>query len=623
MLNKDIGVPHLANGSRTRQPVIATTIPRVFRRTWLCFCLVLSLSLPIGVQAAQVALQWDANTNADVAGYRVFSRTANQGYDYSAPVWEGRNPFCTLDGLVEGVSYSFVVRAYDWYDNESGDSNEVWYDPQDDEIDPLDEVITSDIETDFVEEDEAGVPDPSTDDGAVVVSVNVKTPHDHTGGTGVVVSVDVKPPHDHSGGTGGVVSVDVKPCHDCTDEGGGVVSVDVKPSHDGTHETGGGDPVEEKPSHDCTVDPEGAGETEHSDGANGALLPDTADAGDDSQASKPFPPADPVESTPEPQSETSDGISPERPETTFPAQDAQAVCTETDLVTSNFTCGTGDDGHANTRWLIFRESDDLCVLDQISSACLTRMTVPPLVLEGGTNYYWTAMHYSLTGAVSEPAGSSMFVTEQGEGDLNADGIPDIHELITETDLDHNGLADQNQRNIKCFFGAYGMQAVGVKLTTGGALDQLVAAQPVDPMTIVTPFEPQPVMPSGLVSFKIQLGDVAGSAIVTVYFSAEATDAPYWLVFDPARGYLDYSGNTSLSPDRRTATLYLEDGEPGDMDGVANGIIVTMAGYSSSAEATESSSIPENAATSSSNDSNDDWPWDLGVSSCFISSISTD
>jgi hypothetical protein len=99
-----------------------TTCFRISRTWFAAACLVL-FSLPLTAAAAQVNLQWDPN-DCDPEGYRLFQRSAASSYDYSRPVWTGSQTSCTLDGLDEGVTYFFVVRAYDG-SLESGDSNEV------------------------------------------------------------------------------------------------------------------------------------------------------------------------------------------------------------------------------------------------------------------------------------------------------------------------------------------------------------------------------------------------------------------------------------------------------------------------------------------------------------------
>ncbi|MBI5551098.1 MAG: fibronectin type III domain-containing protein [Desulfobacterales bacterium] len=77
----------------------------------------------IPLYAAQVTLQWDANSPAP-QGYRLFQRLASGTYNYSAPVWTGAGTTCTINNLLDGTTYYFVARAYIGPD-QSGNSNEV------------------------------------------------------------------------------------------------------------------------------------------------------------------------------------------------------------------------------------------------------------------------------------------------------------------------------------------------------------------------------------------------------------------------------------------------------------------------------------------------------------------
>jgi hypothetical protein len=79
------------------------------------------------VYAMDVTLAWDANTEADLAGYRVFVREEGQGHDYANPTWEGAATTCTIRNLDSAKNYYFVARAFDTSDNESADSEEVSY----------------------------------------------------------------------------------------------------------------------------------------------------------------------------------------------------------------------------------------------------------------------------------------------------------------------------------------------------------------------------------------------------------------------------------------------------------------------------------------------------------------
>jgi len=63
--------------------------------------------------AASVTLAWNANSETDLAGYRIFHREEGQNYDYETPSWEGTETTCTIENLEQGKTYYFVARAFD------------------------------------------------------------------------------------------------------------------------------------------------------------------------------------------------------------------------------------------------------------------------------------------------------------------------------------------------------------------------------------------------------------------------------------------------------------------------------------------------------------------------------
>ena len=83
--------------------------------------------------ALDVTLEWDANSEPDLAGYRLYYKVTSSGAPYdgtgaaegSSPTEVGNATSYTLTGLAEGVDYYFVVTAYDSEDLESEYSNEV------------------------------------------------------------------------------------------------------------------------------------------------------------------------------------------------------------------------------------------------------------------------------------------------------------------------------------------------------------------------------------------------------------------------------------------------------------------------------------------------------------------
>ena len=73
--------------------------------------------------AAQIKLAWNANTETDLAGYKVYWGTSSRSY--GSPVDAGKVTQYTLTGLTSGISYFVSVTAYDLSNNESGFSSEV------------------------------------------------------------------------------------------------------------------------------------------------------------------------------------------------------------------------------------------------------------------------------------------------------------------------------------------------------------------------------------------------------------------------------------------------------------------------------------------------------------------
>jgi hypothetical protein len=83
--------------------------------------------LPPNVHGLDAILAWDVNSEEGIAGYRIFTRKEGDGFDYTAPAWQGTATTCTISSLVENTTYYFVARTYDVFGNESPDSEEVFY----------------------------------------------------------------------------------------------------------------------------------------------------------------------------------------------------------------------------------------------------------------------------------------------------------------------------------------------------------------------------------------------------------------------------------------------------------------------------------------------------------------
>jgi hypothetical protein len=73
--------------------------------------------------AVGVSLEWDANTEPEVAGYKLHYGTAQGVYPKSFDA--GNSTTATIEELIAGQIYYFVVTAYDGTGTESLPSNEV------------------------------------------------------------------------------------------------------------------------------------------------------------------------------------------------------------------------------------------------------------------------------------------------------------------------------------------------------------------------------------------------------------------------------------------------------------------------------------------------------------------
>ena len=98
---------------------------RVFTVT--VYYLLIAFPLVVSAAPASVTLQWDANSPTP-DGYNLYQRVQGGTYDYSQPVNASgiTSTSYTVNGLNEGTTYLFVVRAFSGVD-ESEDSNEVTY----------------------------------------------------------------------------------------------------------------------------------------------------------------------------------------------------------------------------------------------------------------------------------------------------------------------------------------------------------------------------------------------------------------------------------------------------------------------------------------------------------------
>ncbi len=270
---------------------------------------------------------------------------------------------------------------------------------------------------------------------------------------------------------------------------------------------------------------------------------------------------------------------PAAPEIVSPAAASQNVILTPDFTTSPFHDPDPGDYHAGTQWQIFRTADELAVFNLTSHFFLTHLTLPPLILDETTSYTWQARHQNQNQVESGP-GSATFGTAVWAADEDADGIPDAEEIDEPMDLDGNGQNDQSQPKMKCLRSIRGDVKVAVDVANSASVVSLSAVQAVDNGTLVTPYTSALELPIGLIGFKLMTLNEGDVAEVTLHFSSAIPQGRQWVAFSMSEGYEDYSQSSTFSADRRSIVLQVQDGGTGDLDGVANGTIVSMGAYGS-------------------------------------------
>lgn len=239
------------------------------------------------------------------------------------------------------------------------------------------------------------------------------------------------------------------------------------------------------------------------------------------------------------------------------------------------------DTHRSTRWQIIRRSDDRVVLDATSDYMLTALPVPKMVLDADAGYEWRARVYDNHGLASAWSATERFNTEIQTEDSDGNGILDEQEVDPVLDIDADGTADRDQARIKCvnIQGANGQIGLSIEDSPAvAAIEALESLNPDDPQFDGRLGGKPADIKHGLIHFKLRLYEVGAEATVRVLLSQPAPKGSHWFKFHSIAGtWADYSDYAVISSDRRSVTLTIADGGFGDLDGVANGIIIDPSG----------------------------------------------
>jgi len=265
------------------------------------------------------------------------------------------------------------------------------------------------------------------------------------------------------------------------------------------------------------------------------------------------------------------------------------------LETDEFNDPNVNDVHSHTQWVVMRAFDNVCVFDVTSNASLTSLTLPKLILEENTEYIWKVRFIDNHATPSEWSEEREFVSGFADHDTDKNGVPDVQEVSETLDLDADGIADLDQADIKCANVLYENNEVQICISIKHAenAESILSLEVEDPanpeLNSATEGKPN-YFEFGLLDFKLLVTNPGDETTVTIHLSQPAFAEGNCFKYDPVDGiWLDYSGFTDFSPNRKEVYLTLKDGGFGDADGIENGIIVDPLAFGSESDPSGGSS----------------------------------
>lgn len=212
------------------------------------------------------------------------------------------------------------------------------------------------------------------------------------------------------------------------------------------------------------------------------------------------------------------------------------------------------------------------VFEYSGAADVTELQLPDFILDEFTTYFWRISYDAGTG-------DSLTWEEAGEFTTGPDSM---------TDEDGNGIPDDQDIYDTEVLGSLTADDAGKTLQSGadGLRYSLVAGEGVVNIDRFKwleqeDFETSALWPvnltDGLLSFRLRTTSLGATVMVTILFSETMPAGSFWSKTTVEQDAYDFSQNALFAEDMRSVTLTLTDGGIGDLDGVANGVIVDPGG----------------------------------------------
>ena len=551
---------------------------------------VLVLIPMIAFGAASVDLAWDANTEDDLAGYKIHYGTVSGHYSHTIDVYNTTQ--YTLKDLEDGVTYYLAATAYDAATNQSAYSEELVHTTASPNHNPANPSVPSGsssgyTQTNYSFSTTASDPDGDAlefrydwDDASISDWGAASQSHAWSSSDNFCVKAQAKDDNGALSGWSNCKSITIsvivtrEPVAD-SDKDGVPDDQDAFPN----------DPYEYLDT-DGDLQGNNADTDDDNDG-----MPDIweltygLDPLKDDAANDPDGDGDSnineynLRSDP---SYNESNLAPDPPQLLNPGNDeivglTPLLETETETEAGGFYDPDDNDVHSQTRWKIIRVEDESIVFDVTTSSSLTALKVPKLILEEDTDYSWQVKFIDNQGTASEWSESGYFTTEFLEQDSDGNGVPDHQEVDATIDLDQDGIMDRDQEDIKCVATETGDFKIGISIREDENAESILSIQsetPDDTDLLLSALDGPKFLAFGLIHFKLLVKEPGDEVLVTIYLSKAAYDDGIWYKYDPVNAeWVDYSEFIDFSADRKMVYLTLTDGGFGDADGIENGVIV--------------------------------------------------
>lgn len=233
--------------------------------------------------------------------------------------------------------------------------------------------------------------------------------------------------------------------------------------------------------------------------------------------------------------------------------------------------------NAGIRWQISTDADfSYLVFEMTGPTDFNKLTVPALVLDPLTTYYWRALYIGASESSSGQTAVASFTTGPSPmPDADHNGLPDSQEVGAAGNLIAAIHPDLDTTNLKTLKNSTGDFQFGLMPDDSGVT--IDRAEWMTPEQIQNAGAPPVDLPYGLMAFRIHTLNPGDQVHVTVYFSRFLVSTAQWWKYTPQNGWMDYASGAQFLSDGSAVRLTLTDGGPGDADGVKNGVIVEPGG----------------------------------------------